>query len=212
MIDGEGAFLSICFVLFVSTLLIAFSFRKKKMGLDIYSGRGVIFTVDEFLKVINGKNKSNVVNACGLWVDKLNDQAKASGEEWHSDLAKRFNILSTLKKGMKISEIREVIASVVDVGGEVSKYGDCWVENSEYIEELFSNILDACPEADNVPPINQVVAWGSGRNNGWEVPKGVACVVFDSEYCFERALSEQGQAVQKVFGHCDETEWTEMSY
>ena len=32
------------------------------MGMDIYSGRGVIFTVDEFLKVINGKSKSDVVD------------------------------------------------------------------------------------------------------------------------------------------------------
>jgi len=31
------------------------------MGVDIYSGRGVIFTVDEFLKVINGKNKRDAV-------------------------------------------------------------------------------------------------------------------------------------------------------
>ena len=212
MIDGEVAFISICFVLFVSTLLIAFSFRKKKMGLDVYSGRGVIFTVDEFLKVINGKNKSNVVGACRLFFQGLDDHAKASGDEWRADLAKRFSILSTLKKGMKLSEIREIIASVVDVGGEVAKYGECWVENSEYIEELFNSILDFCPEADNLPPISQVVAWGSGRNNGWEVPKGVACVVFDSDYCFERSLSEQGLALQKVLGHCDETEWTEMSY
>jgi len=64
MIDGEVAFISICFVLFVSTLLIAFSFRKKKMGIDVYSGRGIVFSVDEFLKVINGKNKSNVVGMC----------------------------------------------------------------------------------------------------------------------------------------------------
>jgi hypothetical protein len=212
MIDGEIAFISICFVLFVSTLLIAFSFRKKKMGIDVYSGRGIVFSVDEFLKVINGKNKSNVVGMCLSFLQGLENEAESSEDEWRADLVKHFSALSTLKKGMKISEIREVISSVVTLGGEVAKYGDCWVENSEYIEELFGSILDICPEADNLPPISQVVAWGSSRYNGWDVPKGVACVVFDSDYCFERTLSEQGQAVQKVFGHCDETEWTEMSY
>ena len=47
MIDDEIAFVSICLVLFVSTLLIAFSFRKKKMGTDIYSGKGVIADIDD---------------------------------------------------------------------------------------------------------------------------------------------------------------------
>ena len=41
------------------------------MGMDIYSGRGVIFTVDEFLKVINGKSKSEVVAVCQLSIKTL---------------------------------------------------------------------------------------------------------------------------------------------
>ena len=213
MIDGEGAFLSICFVLFVSTLLIAFSFRKKKMGLDVYSGRGVIFTVDEFLCVINGKSKANVVSVCQHYYDQLvKDADYNSDDEWKTTLAEKFKVLGSLKKTMKLDEIRQIIASTVDLQGEVSKYGECWVENSEYVQDLFTQILDACPHADNLPYIMDVTAWGSGRNNGWEVPKGVACVVFDSDSCYERSLSEQGQAVKKVFGHCDETEWTEMSY
>jgi hypothetical protein len=151
------------------------------MGIDIYSDRGIIFTVDEFLKVINGKNKSNVVSVCHL------------------------------KTSMKLSDIREIIASSIEVEGEVSKYGSCYVTDAEYVQDLFRRILDACPEADNLPHIKEVTAWGSGRNNGWEVPKGIACVVFDSDDCYERSLSEKGKAVKKMFGHCDETEWTEMS-
>ena len=34
------------------------------MGIDIYTGRGVVVTVEDFLKIINGKNKSNVVGVC----------------------------------------------------------------------------------------------------------------------------------------------------
>ena len=112
---------------------------------------------------------------------------------------------------MPLNTIRGVIDSCVGVRGEVSKYGDCWVENSEYAQDLFTKILDACPHANDLPYIMEVTAWGSGRNNGWEVPKGVACVVFDSESCYERTLSDQGKAVKKLLGHCDETEWTEMS-
>ena len=183
------------------------------MGLDIYSGRGVIFTVDEFLKVINGKNKSDVVAVCLDYHQQIVKDARFNADdEWKQKIAESFKPLGGLKSSMKLSEIREIIASTIKVGGEVAKYGDCWVENSEYVEDLFNRILDACPNADDLPHIQEVTAWGSGRNNGWDVPKGVACVVFDSESCFERTLSDQGKAVKKMFGHCDETEWTQMSY
>ena len=187
------------------------------MGTDVYSGRGVIFTTEEFLKVINGKNKADVVAVCVAYSQELKKDAQESlkqnpDEYWKTELSASFKALRTLKSSMKLSEIREIIASTIKVGGEVAKYGDCWVENSEYVEDLFIRILDACPNADDLPHIQEVTAWGSGRNNGWDVPKGVACVVFGSESCFERTLSDQGRAVKKLFGHCDETEWTEMSY
>ena len=182
------------------------------MGMDIYSGRGVIFTVDEFLKVINGKSKSDVVAVCLTFhQDLVVDARQHPDDDWRQNLAASFKPLGSLKKSMILSTIREIIASTIEVGGEVSKYGDCWVKNDEYVQDLFNRILDACPNANDLPLIESVTAWGSGRNNGWEVPKGVACVVFDSESCYERTLSEQGKAVKKMFGHCDETEWTEMS-
>ncbi|MHA2092803.1 MAG: hypothetical protein ACW98K_18310 [Candidatus Kariarchaeaceae archaeon] len=193
------------------------------MGIDIYSGRGVIFTVDEFLKVINGKNKSNVVSVCHAFHKELVDEANADTDEasvldqskaWRSQIAEHYKALSTLKTTMKLDEIREIIASVVEVEGEVSKYGQCYVTDSEYIEDLFTKILGVSRDIYGVdlPYIQEVTAWGSGRNNGWDVPKGVACVVFDSESCFERTLSDQGKALKKFLGHCNETEWTEMSY
>jgi hypothetical protein len=182
------------------------------MGMDIYSGKGIIFTADEFLRVINGKSKSCVVAACLTFHQDLVVGARQNpDDEWKNKLAESFKPLGGLKTSMKLDEIREIIASVVEVGGEVSKYGDCWVENAEDVESLFTCILDACPHANDLPYIQEVTAWGSGRNNGWDVPKGVACVVFDSESCYERTLSDQGKAVKKLLGHCDETEWTEMS-
>lgn len=182
------------------------------MGMDIYSSRGVIFTTNEFLRVINGKSKSDVVDSCLTFhQDLVVDARQNPDDEWKNKLAESFKPLGGLKTSMKLDEIREIIASVVEVGGEVSKYGDCWVENAEYVEGLFNHVLCACGHASDLPCIQEVTAWGSGRNNGWDVPKGVACVVFDSDSCYERTLSEQGKAVKKLLGHCDETEWTEMS-
>lgn len=182
------------------------------MGIDIYSGRGIVFTVDEFLKIIRGNDKSDVVAVCHHFYDQLVKDADCNSDnEWKSKVADRFKPLSTLKTSMKLSDIREIIESAIEVGGEVSKYGECYITDREEVEDLFREIFNACSEADDLPHIAEVTAWGSGRNNGWDVPKGVACVVFDSESCFERTLSDQGKAVKKLFGHCDETEWTEMS-
>ena len=182
------------------------------MGIDIYSGRGVIFTVDEFLKVINGKNKANVVAVChAFYQERVADLEKHPDCSWSKERAEDFKPLAGLKKSMPINTIRGVIDSCVGVRGEVAKYGECYVEGAEYVQELFEKILELCPEAEDLPYIQEVTAWGSGRNNGWEVPKGVACVVFDSESCFERKMNHHGEALKKVLGHCDETEWTEMS-
>ena len=182
------------------------------MGMDVYSGRGIVFTTEEFLEVINGKSKKDVVDVClSFHQDLVVDAGQNPDDEWKGKLAESFKALGGLKSSMKLGEIREIIASVVIVEGEVAKYGDCWVENSEYVQDLFTRILDACPHADDLPYIQEVTAWGSGRNNGWDVPKGVACVVLDSESCYERTLSEQGKAVKKLFGHCEEIEWTDLS-
>ena len=131
------------------------------MGTDIYSSRGIVFTADEFLKVINGKNKSNVVDVClGFIIDLEVDASQNPDDDWRQNLVRSFKALGGLKKSMKLHEIREIIASTVEVGGEVAKYGDCWVENSEYVEDLFTRILDACPDANDLPYIQEAIAIG----------------------------------------------------
>jgi hypothetical protein len=181
------------------------------MGIDIYAGRGVVVTVEDFLKIINGNNKSNVVSVCKSYYEYCLELADNSNQEWVKELADYYKVLSTLKTTMKLSEIREIIASTVGSYGEPSKYGRCGVVDPEYTEDLFTRILDACPEADDIPRIQEITAWGSNRYNGYDVPKGVACVVFYSDDCFKRTLSKQGKVVEKLFGHCDESEWTEYS-
>jgi hypothetical protein len=183
------------------------------MGMDIYSSRGIILTVDEFLGVVNGKNKATVVKACKNFhqdlVTECDKGHKPEPEPWRAELADAFNALADLKPTMPLSTIRGIIASVVVIDGEPAKYGDCYVENSDCVLDLFDKILIA--SGHDLPSIDEVTAWGSSRLNGWEVPKGIACVVLNSEECYVKALSDQGENVKKVFGHCNETEWTEMS-
>jgi len=210
MIDGDGAFLSICFVLFVSTLLIAFSFRKNKMGTDIWSDKGIIADESEVVRFINGKNKKTVIKICQEFYDELLDQYKENPEEWRKQLVDDFEGIHNISTKATIAEIRKALQSVVKVEGEVSKYGDCYVEHTEYLMDLFNKLFEACDL--DIPYLDNVVAFGSARYNGYDVPLGVACFVFSSDQCFVRTLSEEGKNLKKMIGHCDETEWTDISY
>ena len=209
MIDSEVAFISICFVLFVSTLLIAFSFRKKKMGIDVYGGRGVIADVDDIVRFVNGKNKRTVIKTCQEFYNELLDQYKENPDEWRKHLVDDFDGINLISTKATIAEVRKALQSVIKVKGEVAKYGECYVENSEYLMDLFNKLFEVC--GLDVPYLENVTAFGSSRYNGWDVPLGVACFIFSSDECFVRTLSEKGENLQKMIGHCHETEWTEMS-
>ena len=210
MISGEVAFVSICFVLFVSTLLIAFSFRKKKMGIDVYGGRGVIADSDEIVRFVNGKNKKKVIQTCQEWYDGIVDEYKESPDEWRKQVVDDFDGIYNISTKATIAEVRKALQSVIKVEGEVAKYGECYVQHSDYLMDLFNKLFEVCDL--DLPYLDNVTAFGSARYNGWDVPLGVACFVFSSDDCFVKVLSEEGENLQKMIGHCDETEWTEMSY
>ena len=210
MISSEFAFISICFILFVSTLLIAFSFRKKKMGTDIYSGKGVIADVDDIVRFVNGKNKRTVIKTCQEWYNGILDEYKENPDEWRKQVVDDFDGIYNISTKATIAEVRRALQSVVKVEGEVAKYGDCYVEHSDYLMDLFNKLFEVC--GLDVPYLENVTAFGSARYNGWDVPLGVACFVFSSNECFVRTLSEEGENLKKMIGHCDETEWTEISY
>jgi hypothetical protein len=210
MIDFEIAFVSICLILFVSTLLIAFSFRKKKMGIDVYSGKGVIADSDEVVRFVNGKNKKIVIQTCQEWYDGVVDEYKNDPSDWRQQVVTDFEGIDKISTKATIAEVRRALRSVIKVGGEVAKYGECYVKHDEYLMELFNKLFEACDLG--LPYLDNVTAFGSPRYNGWDVPLGVACFVFSSDDCFVRSLSEQGENLQKMIGHCNETEWTEMSY
>ncbi len=188
------------------------------MGTDIYTGSGVICDVDQAVKFINGKNKSAVIEICAEFYNELAAEAeKAPKDQWRKDTLKFFNPLKKFVDGNhqgRIGDIRDIVASVVKVSGKPSKYDvDTHVLNSEEVADLFRKIIESFSTATGVelPELEEVTAWGSARYNGWDVPLGVACFVFDKDYCFTQAMSDQGKALKKVIGHCDVTEWTEYS-
>ena len=188
------------------------------MGTDIYSGSGVICEVDGAVKFINGKNKAAVIQICIEFYGELVAEAEKSPEDqWRQDTLKFFKPLKKFVDGEhqgRIGDIQDIVASVVKVSGKPAKYDiDTHVLHSEHVTELFQKIIASYSDVMGVdiPYLVDVQAWGSSRYNGWDVPKGVACFVFDKDYCFTQAVSDEGKALKKVIGHCDVTEWTEYS-
>ena len=89
-------------------------------------------------------------------------------------------------------------------------------QNAEAMEQLLESIRTergAYADAHDVelPYLEEVNAWGSSRYNGYDVPLGVVCFVFDENSCFEKAISQSGKDLKKIIGHCNVTEWTEYS-
>lgn len=189
------------------------------MGVDVYSGSGVICEVDQAVKFINGKNKSAVIEICAEFYNELVAESEKNPEdEWRKDTLKFFKPLKGFHGDkppkMTIKQVQDAVASVVTVSGEPAKYDiDTHVNYSEEVADLFQKIIASYSEAMDVdvPYLEQVTAWGSSRYNGWDVPLGVACFVFQESDCYTKALSEEGKALKKVIGHCDLTEWTEFS-
>jgi len=172
------------------------------MGVDIYRGSGVIATTDQVLKIVNSKTKSLIIEGCRLWYEGLVEHEYADEEEF--DL---FAPIKDIPKKSTIKQVREALASVVVVGGDADKrYGDCWVQSDEFVCDLFQRLLYAANFS--LPYLAEVTAFGSNRYNGYDVPKGVACFVFDDNDCFIQKLSVNGKKLEKLIGHCDKSEWT----
>jgi len=193
------------------------------MGTDIYSGSGVICEVDQAVRFINGKNKAAVIQIGIEFYSELVAEAKKDPEthpahQWRQETAKFFEPLAALhrtaKSKLSIKAVQDIFASVVKVSGKPAKYDiDTHVLNSEYVAELFRKVIASYSDVMDIdiPYLVDVQAWGSSRYNGWDVPLGVACFVFDKDHCFTQAVSDEGKALKKVIGHCDVTEWTEYS-
>ena len=92
-------------------------------------------------------------------------------------------------------------AQVVD--GEEEVYG------ADNLLEFWQSILSVL--RPNLPVLQEVRAFTSNRLEGFGVPTGEACFIFATSDCFERILTEEGKALEKAIGHCDESEWTVVS-
>lgn len=171
------------------------------MGTDVWSECGVIASTKEIVNIVNGKNKNKIIEICQSFYDSLDNQ----------QLKEHFEALNKISKKSTIRNIQDILESIVIVDGSPSKYDtEICIRYSDNIEDLFSNIIEET--IPDFPNLISVDAFGSCRYNGYEVPLGEACFIFNSDDFYEKKLTEKGKLFKKIIGHCVEREWTIVSY
>jgi hypothetical protein len=169
------------------------------MGTDVWNESGVIASNDDMIQLIRKKDLKTIIGIC-----KSESLVKLEITELES--------LKAIKKGSTIEEVKDALYECVKIHGEPSKYGndDCYIENECELSTLWSEILrETRPE---LPSLNNIRIFDSSRYNGYDVPLGEACFIFDSDSCFTQTLSDEGHALKRAIGSCLLTEWTIVSY
>ena len=93
---------------------------------------------------------------------------------------------------------------------EAAAVEDDDVPAAEELLNIWDDILERC--YPQVPQLEEVRAFSNSRLEGFGVPIGEACFIFSSLDIFEKKLTKKGKALKKAIGHCDESEWTTVSY
>ena len=168
------------------------------MGMDIWSETGVIASTADMTGMLRKKDVKTLRETI---------QRFLKNEDWK----KGHDLLGRVGNETSLEDICDALDSLVVVHGEPTKYGsdDCYVEDADEIASLWCAMLKKVfPE---LPSLKELTVFDSGRVNGWDVPHGEACFIFDASECFTETLSVKGRALKKAIGQCVKSEWTKMS-
>lgn len=183
------------------------------MGMDIYSERGVIAQIDDMTGMLRKADVKKALQAIKKWFETVDKESLWTMSQ-DKPLDEFFAELKNLTEASSpaLEDLIAALDACCVVNGEPSKYGsdDCYVSHAQALEGIWNSIIEAT--RPGLPTLKEVKVFDSGRVNGWDVPHGVACFIFESDDCFERKLTETGKLLKKAIGHCDPAEWTIMSY
>lgn len=165
------------------------------MGTDIYSETGVIQTLDSMLQSIPRRGIP-----LHLWAVNRYIRLRVA-----TDHQADFNCLTTLERSTQ----RQFITALA----QVSRYdpdSELEYDPSGYILAIWKVLLKSMyPE---LPKLREIQVFTSPRECGWDVPLNTPCFIFDSKTLFRTTLSNKGKKMRRIFGQCQETTWTIMSY
>lgn len=159
------------------------------MGMDIYSNSGVVFSLKDALPSIFRKVKKSEVK---LVVQILR-------ERWNAED----------KGGLDGVKDKESLSSWM------CSVADGLVKDGEYMDSLaFEDLFQIVVEAIGISlPAYSFDYWTRGRINGWDVPIGTPCIVFDVSELFETKMTKEGKRLAALLGtkEIQQSTWTIMS-
>ena len=178
------------------------------MGVDITACEGVLASVEDIVKIVNSKNKQQVIDYWNSWWE---EQGRSSyfNPEYEQCGFVMGDLFEPPLGGhmMKIGVIRTRLKNMVNVAGTGLDTG---VVFNEEVYTFFEGLLNEI--APKLPYLNSIEAWGSTRYNGWGVPLGVARFVFDAEGCFRRVPTASGKRLKEIIGNrLTITSWSDYS-
>jgi len=204
------------------------------MGMDVMNGNGVIANVEQMIGILKedkqvyvGKNIHNedtytsllwqmcdVIDRRVLNSEEINGPARKKDDvptTMHSawEVAKQF-VESIRKDDESLEPTWQETIQALKKAATVEDGGDgCFLPAEEPLLGIWNDILEFYPD---LPQLQEVRAFSKGRLEGYDVPIGEACFIFGPYVCFEKSLTKKGKALKKAIGHCDESEWTTVSY
>lgn len=183
------------------------------MGVDITACEGVLASVEDIVRIVNNKNKQQVLDYWHNWwaeaIDHgcLQNPGDTEYEQCGFVMGNLFEPpVETNASMLKIGVIRIRLKEMVNVDGEGLDTG---VVFQQEVHNFFEGLLEKI--SPKLPHLEGVEAWGSNRYNGWEVPKGVACFIFDAESCFRKVPTAAGKRLKEIIGDLDVTSWSHYS-
>lgn len=179
------------------------------MGVDIYSYSGVVLTIDDMLSFVKDENRTKVLEACHTFYKDLYESVtpeQKSYEGYYSTMLEHFACLKDLDVESS-SEICDILLQLTDTTGEGNEME---VIYSDAHLKLWRCIIKTS-EAE-LPELTDIKVWGAPRYQGYDVPREVACFIFDKNECYETKLSIAGENLENIVGSFRVCDWTVYSY
>ena len=211
------------------------------MGMDVEIYSGVIANFDQMVGIIQ-KDKDKVFEVTSTVKKLDEDFEVVESEflekislkmilleaiwDWVHGGEETNDVETTLKSAWEISQRFQ------DAGGEDGPGCPTWDEAIEALKDaaavndddadyffipaeeellgIWNEILGNC--YPDLPQVDEVRCFCNGRLQGYDVPTGEACFIFGTEELFEKKLTEKGEDLKKAIGHCNESEWTVVTY
>lgn len=174
------------------------------MGVDIYSQKGVVLTIDEAVARMIPAMKSADVRKLFYHIESAAEDALASldDREFAGQMQARLAALRTTK------ELRSWFTDLVQafVLADESR-----VDHADILADVLLTIMG--PKLAKALPNFSFEYFSSGRYSGWEVPIGAPCVVFEADGLFAEKMTAAGRKLAKHLGvrSLSSTTWTTYS-